>query len=107
MSKKLAAELQKVRPFATPAEAATVNMQRTGWYIQSVKTDFFQATGGITLQQYNVLRILRGAEPHGWPSLEIGNRMIQKLPDVSRLLSRMETAGLVKWSVSHQPTLER
>jgi DNA-binding MarR family transcriptional regulator len=51
---------------------------------------------GLTLQQYNVLRILRGAGPGGLPTLEIGERMIEKTPGVSRLVDRLEAHGWVK-----------
>ncbi len=50
---------------------------------------------GITLQQFNVLRILRGAgEP--LPTMEIGARMIQKAPGITRLLDRLEKKGLIE-----------
>ncbi len=49
----------------------------------------------LTLQQYNVLRILRGAAPDSLPILEIGERMIEKTPGVSRLLDRLEARDLV------------
>ena len=51
---------------------------------------------GITLQQYNVLRILRGAGAEGLPTLEIGARMIEQTPGVTRLLDRLEGKGLVR-----------
>lgn len=51
---------------------------------------------GLTLQQYNVLRILRGAGPEALPTLAIGDRMIEKTPGVSRLLDRLEARGLVR-----------
>lgn len=50
----------------------------------------------LTLQQYNVLRILRGASPEALPTLAIGERMIEKTPGVSRLLDRLEARGLVR-----------
>jgi DNA-binding MarR family transcriptional regulator len=50
----------------------------------------------ISMTQYNVLRILRGAEPDGRTCGEIGERMIAREPDVTRLLERMEKAGLIK-----------
>lgn len=49
----------------------------------------------LTLQQYNVLRILRGAGPEALPTLAIAKRMIEKTPGVSRLLDRLEARGLV------------
>ena len=50
---------------------------------------------GITLQQYNVLRILRGAGPEGLPTLTIGERMIEQTPGVTRLVDRLEKKSLV------------
>jgi DNA-binding MarR family transcriptional regulator len=50
---------------------------------------------GLTSAQYNVLRILRGAEPEGLPCSGIGDRMISHDPDMTRLLDRMEKRGLI------------
>ena len=50
---------------------------------------------GLTGAQYNVLRILRGAEPGGLPCTAIGNRMISHDPDMTRLLDRMEKRGFI------------
>jgi DNA-binding MarR family transcriptional regulator len=51
---------------------------------------------GVTLQQYNVLRILRGAGPEGLPTLTIGDRMIERTPGVTRLIDRMVRRGWVE-----------
>ena len=50
---------------------------------------------GLTGAQYNVLRILRGAEPEGLPCRGIGDRMISHDPDMTRLLDRLEKRGLI------------
>ncbi len=50
---------------------------------------------GLTGTQYNVLRILRGAEPEGLACSGIGDRMISHDPDMTRLLDRMEKRGLI------------
>jgi DNA-binding MarR family transcriptional regulator len=50
---------------------------------------------GLTGTQYNVLRILRGAGPNGLPCRGIGERMISRDPDMTRLLDRMEKGGLI------------
>jgi len=50
----------------------------------------------ITPQQYNVLRILRGAGPAGLPTLEIATRMIEQAPGITRLLDRLEAKRLVR-----------
>src|ERR1700682_255117 len=52
-------------------------------------------SSGLTGAQYNVLRILRGAEPEGLPCRGIGERMISHDPDMTRLLDRMEKRGLI------------
>ena len=57
---------------------------------------------GLTLQQFNVLRILRGAGPQGLPTLEVGERMIEKTPGVTRLLDRLEEKGLVSRERCHE-----
>lgn len=51
---------------------------------------------GITHDQYNVLRILRGAHPTGHPRYEVAERLISRAPDVTRLLDRLEGEGLVE-----------
>src|SRR5437868_14686048 len=50
---------------------------------------------GITLPQYNVLRILRGAHPDGHPRYEIAARMLDRAPDVTRIIDRLSEKGLV------------
>ena len=49
----------------------------------------------ITGQQYNVLRILRGAEPDGLPTLTIAERMIERTPGITRMIDRLAAKGLV------------
>jgi len=51
---------------------------------------------GLTGTQYNALRILRGAGPEGLPCREIGERMITRDPDITRLLNRLEDRGFVQ-----------
>lgn len=53
---------------------------------------------GITRSQYNVLRILRGVHPKGHPRCEIARRMIERAPDITRLVDRLQARGLVKRS---------
>jgi DNA-binding MarR family transcriptional regulator len=50
---------------------------------------------GITLQQFNVLRILRGARPDGLCTLTIADRMLEQAPGITRLVDRLEAKGLV------------
>ena len=51
---------------------------------------------GVTMQQYNVLRILRGMHPESLPTLEIGERLIERMPGITRLLDRLEEKRLVR-----------
>jgi DNA-binding MarR family transcriptional regulator len=51
---------------------------------------------GVTGHQYNVLRILRGAGEAGLPGSEIAARMVHRVPDITRLVDRLEAAGLVR-----------
>ena len=50
----------------------------------------------ITGQQYNVLRILRGAEPTGLPTLEVAERMLEQTPGITRMIDRLEAKKLVQ-----------
>ena len=57
---------------------------------------------GVTHDQYNVLRILRGAHPQGHPRFAIGERLMNRAPDVTRLLDRLARDGLVERSRSDE-----
>jgi DNA-binding MarR family transcriptional regulator len=59
------------------------------------QTEHLLKANGLTSAQYNVLRILRGAEPEGLACSDIGERMISHDPDMTRLLDRMEKHGLI------------
>lgn len=61
----------------------------------SVEAEQLVKSAGLTGAQYNVLRILRGAEPDGLPCRAIAERMISHDPDMTRLLDRMEKRGLI------------
>ncbi len=93
--KKLAEEIQQRRPFDSLEEEALLNLQRTS---DQMRRRFHQTlkAHGLTESQYNVLRILRGAEPEGLPCSEIGKRMISHDPDITRLLRRLDRQGLTK-----------
>ncbi|MDQ6689869.1 MAG: MarR family transcriptional regulator [Gemmatimonadota bacterium] len=80
--------------FRSREQQATLGLLRTA---DAVKRSLAQVIEphGITPQQYNVLRILRGAAPDGLPTLTIGERMIEQTPGVTRLIDRLERKGLV------------
>src|SRR5882672_6880828 len=88
-------EIQQRRPFSSPAEEAVVALVRTADLLRRALTHLVEPQG-ITLQQYNVLRILRGAGAEGLPTLEIAGRMIEQAPGVTRLLDRLQAKALVR-----------
>src|SRR6201987_5363675 len=86
----------KVRREACPEEAAFLQMRRTTDQLSRGLVPLLKAEE-LSPTQYNVLRILRGA-PEGLPCGEIGQRMITRDPDITRLLDRLEKRGLiVRW----------
>ena len=77
------------RPFTTPEQAAFITLLRTAEELQASNAEFLKAYD-LSPTQYNALRILRGAGDDGLPCSEVGQRMINKDPDITRLLSRLE-----------------
>lgn len=88
-------EIRQGLPFHSKGQEAFLSLLRTGDLAKHRFQELF-ATVGLTFQQYNVLRILRGAGEEGLPTLEIGNRMIERMPGITRLLDRLEGKGLVR-----------
>ncbi len=91
---RLQQELKQNRPFRSLGQEATVAMLRTNDLLRR-RMGAVLETEDVTLQQYNVLRILRGAGPEGLPTLEIADRMIEQTPGITRLLDRLEAKRLV------------
>lgn len=94
MTPDLREDLRQRKPFTSLEQEAQLNVVRTA----SLLVDSFEQMlrpYGITATQYNVLRILRGAEPDGLCRNELRDRMLTRMPDVTRLLDRMEDAKLV------------
>lgn len=87
-------ELKQTRPFHSPAHEAVVSVLRTAALLQR-QLSLVVERGGVTLQQYNVLRILRGAGDTGLPTLAIRARMIEEAAGITRLLDKLERAGYV------------
>ena len=91
----LQAELRKKRPFEVAEEEAFLNLHRTFDSLAAPFEQLFRERG-ISDSQYNVLRILRGVGGDGLPCSEIGERMVTRDPDITRLVDRLEKAGLVE-----------
>lgn len=97
MPKKTSAlrdELKQTRPFSSTAHEAAVAVLRTAALLQRHYAQVVEGTG-VTIQQYNVLRILRGAGTAGMPTLAIRDRMIEEAAGITRLLDKLEGAGYV------------
>ncbi|MCA1565293.1 MAG: MarR family transcriptional regulator [Acidobacteria bacterium] len=92
---KLQDEIKQTKPFGSLEDEAFLNVLRTAEAFLWREAEFLKPYE-ITLSQYNVLRILRGAEPEGLICREISERMIARDPDVTKLLDRLEARGLVK-----------
>lgn len=88
-------DIRQTRPFRSRAHEAVLSLFRTVDEVRHRYADVF-AVEDITAQQYNVLRILRGAGDGGLPTLEIGQRMIERTPGVTRIVDRLERKGLVR-----------
>lgn len=94
MTTDLREELRQRKPFGSPQHEAYLNVIRTAARL----TDAFEQMlkpYGLSGAQYNVLRILRGAEQEGLCRNEIRDRMVTRMSDMTRLLDRMEESGLV------------
>jgi DNA-binding MarR family transcriptional regulator len=88
-------EIRQTRPFRSVAEETILTLYRT---VDALQRDFAKLIEpeGISTQQYNVLRILRGAGAEGLPTLEIADRMVERTPGITRLLDKLEAKQLVR-----------
>jgi DNA-binding MarR family transcriptional regulator len=88
-------EIRQSKPFVSLQQEAVLGLFKTADLIRRL-IDGFLESYGVTPQQYNVLRILRGAGDDGIATLAIGGRMIEQTPGVTRLLSRLGKKGWVR-----------
>lgn len=86
--------LKKKGPFESLEQEALLNILRTNDQFQNRFGRLFREFG-LTLAQYNILRILRG-EGKPLPSLEIANRLVQVVPAITGLIDRLEKAEMVR-----------
>jgi DNA-binding MarR family transcriptional regulator len=95
MSTDLRTEIKQRAPFRSGEEEAFLNLLRTSALLEHAAASFLKEHG-LTLTQYNALRILRGAGPEGLCRNEVSERMVKPVTDATRLLDRMASAGWVK-----------
>lgn len=96
MAGRLQAEIKQQKPFPSLEAEAYLNLIRTTEHLRQGLEALLKPSG-LSSSQYNVLRILAGS-PDGLACTEIGSRMINRDPDITRLLDRLESRGLVSRS---------
>ena len=92
---RLQEELGKRHPFDLPEQEAALNLARTADFLHQPFEQLFESHG-LSGPQYNVLRILRGHGAGGVPCHAVGEQMVARTPDVTRLVDRLERAGLAE-----------
>jgi DNA-binding MarR family transcriptional regulator len=87
-------ELKQTKPFKCLEEELYLSIIRTAAILEHSLAQALKPYK-VTPTQYNVLRILRGAGQAGLCRNEVGERLVAKVPDVTRLLDRMEETGFI------------
>ena len=83
----------KQRNFSNLGQEAILNIIAASSVLRDKQNSILQAHG-LSAQQYNILRILKGGPKEGFPRCEIYDRMVEKAPDITRLIDRMEKAAV-------------
>ena len=94
MPRSITDEIKQTRPFRSKSQEATVALMHTAHLLRR-QGEAIVSTEGLTLQQFNVLRILRGARGP-LPTMEISVRMIEPACGITRLIATLEERELVK-----------
>jgi DNA-binding MarR family transcriptional regulator len=95
MARKVQDEIKQSKPFAQLETEALIALELTADRLMAEGAQLLK-TWDLSPTQYNVLRILRGAEPDGLACGRIGERMVTHDPDITRLLDRLEKRGMVE-----------
>lgn len=96
MTHAVARALKQKKRFVNPEQHVVLGLRVLAARLVEPWETFLKTTAGLTLSQYNALRILRGSHPTRLPCSEISERMIARDPDVTRLVDRLTTSGLVE-----------
>ena len=96
MAGTVARELKQKKPFSSPEQEILLGLLMAAARVVEPWARFLKTTAQLTNNQYNVLRILRGSHPAKLACSEIAERMIDRDPDVTRLIDRLQTRGLVR-----------
>ena len=96
---KLEKEIQQVKPFRNNYHKASVNLVFTGKWMIQFHSDIFKQYN-LTIQQYNILRILRGRSPGAATVKLIRERMLDRMSDASRIVELLRKKKLVERNIS-------
>jgi DNA-binding MarR family transcriptional regulator len=96
MAGTVARELKQKKPFSSPEQEILLGLLLAAARVVEPWARFLKTTAQLTNNQYNVLRILRGSHPAKLACSDIAERMIDRDPDITRLIDRLEKRGLVK-----------
>ena len=88
-------EIRALRPFRSRGQESLVGLLRTADDVRRFFSRVLEPED-VTLQQYNVLRILRAAGGEGLPTLDVAERMIERTPGVTRIVDRLQAKGWVR-----------
>jgi DNA-binding MarR family transcriptional regulator len=102
MTGTIARQLKQEKPFSSPEQEVFLGLRIAAARVVEPWAKFLKATARLTNNQYNVLRILRGSHPAMLACNDIAERMIDRDPDITRLIDRLEKRGLVKRSRSRR-----
>ena len=92
---RVQAEIQQRRPFRSRGQEATIALLRTASVVGRAVARVVEPSG-LSLAQYNALRIIRGAGAAGIPTLSVRERMIEEGTTITRLLDKLEEQGLIE-----------
>jgi DNA-binding MarR family transcriptional regulator len=95
MAGVVAGRLKQTAPFASVEQEVLLGLRMAASRVTDPWARFLKTSADLTIPQYNVLRILRGSHPARLISSDVGERMIARDPDVTRLVDRLATRGLV------------
>jgi DNA-binding MarR family transcriptional regulator len=93
--RKVSDEIKQERPFDRPERELAVTLLRTGDVLRHA-VECVLRPWEVSPEQYNVLRILRGAKGDGYPAVEIARRMVARSPNLTRMIDKMVAKGLAQ-----------
>ena len=96
MAGTVARALKQKKPFSSPEQEILLGLRIAAARVVEPWARFLKTTAQLTPHQYNVLRILRGSHPAKLACSEIAERMIDRDPDITRLIDRLGKRGLVE-----------